>query len=260
MKEYMAKFGLAGLLFIAAGAQAASINYGDFDGSTVMYAQVTETPSPGTNALYGAPTISGNTLDFDPSGFAATSSGGGAPSITDGQLQFDIYAHSGAVVQNLQFAEGGDFTLSGIGTDATFVDVSANFFVDIYEVDGVAIDEVSYSLAMTFSPNADGTFQLVTDGGGGPVYNGIWDGSVDIDLLGILDDNSIGYLFGVTKLSVSLDNTLVAGSEANTSSEIRKKEFEGFSITAEGIPEPSSILLMGTSVFGLLIIKRRLSM
>jgi hypothetical protein len=73
---------------------SAPINYGNFMGNTVMYTQVTEdTNSPGDSPpLFGAPTVSGNSLDFNPVGFDANSTGGSGPDITDGQLLFGIMA------------------------------------------------------------------------------------------------------------------------------------------------------------------------
>jgi len=259
MSTGMLKSVLVLVAFSAISAQA-GINYGDFAGSTVSYIQVTEdsVSDPGLLPLYGAPTISGNTLDFDPNGFGASAAGAGGVDVTDGNLTFDIYAQSGSIVESLKFCEAGDFTLAGLGTDATLVDITATFFVEVYEVDGIGIDKVSTNVTMTFTPNADGTFALGTDGGGGPLYQGIWTGCVEIDVTSLLDESNIDYIFGATKVSVDLDNTLVALSEAGTQAFIAKKDFSGFSVTV--IPEPNSIFLISMSLSGLVFIKRRLSM
>ncbi len=70
---------LAAIAFSVAqtSVQAAAINYGDFSGSTVMYLGVTEKANSPVNAepLFNAPTIVGDELDFNPSGFSAQSSG-----------------------------------------------------------------------------------------------------------------------------------------------------------------------------------------
>jgi hypothetical protein len=259
MTKRILKSGLVLAVFGVLSVEA-QINYGDFAGDDVTYIQVTEDSNsdPGLLPLYGAPTISGNTLDFDPNGFGASASGAGGVDITDGNLTMDIHAQPGSIIDTLKFCEAGDFTLAGLGTDGTLVDITATFFVEIFEVDGLGVDPIKSTNTMTFSPNADGTFALGTDGGGGPLYQGIWDGCVEVDLLGLLDDNNYDYLFGATKASVNLDNTLVALSENGTSAFIAKKDFSGFSITT--IPEPNSIFLMSISVIGIVTIKRRLSM
>ena len=104
---------------------------------------------------------------------------------------------------------------------------------------------------MTFSPNADGTLQLITDGGGGfGAYQGKWNGSIYIDLFGILAENSVSYKSGATRANVNLVNILTAGSEASTTSLILKDETTTLSITSNVIPEPASLLLMvGTTSF-----------
>ena len=84
------------------------------------------------------------TIDFDPNGFA-TSSAGAIPDITDGNLTFDIYAQAGSFIEAVQFSEAGGFTLLGLGTD--------NTFVDLYEVDEIGIDTVSSTASMTFNAN-----------------------------------------------------------------------------------------------------------
>ena len=249
---------LAGIILLlgVAGAAAAPINYGDFDGTTVMYLDVTETAHSvdDTPPLYGAPGIFGNTLDFNPVGFSASSSDGGVD-ITDGNLAMRIHAHAGSYIEKLMFSEGGDFTMAGFGTDATVVDVTANFFIDVYEVDGLAIDVVSTNVSMTFSPNVEGTFRLETDGGGGPLFTGVWSGSLMLDVDALLDSAGIEYAFGATKAAINLDNTLVAVSEDGTQSLIAKKDFKGFSITV--VPEPSTLLLGLLGAVGLLRMRRR---
>lgn len=224
-------------------------NYGDFTGSHVTYVNVREsanTPDDST-PLFGAPTISGNTLDFDPVGFSAAATGGGVD-ITDGNLSFDIFSHAGRGIDAVQFSEAGDFRLIGLGTDLTQVDVSATFFVEIYEVDGVLIDPKKKAVEMSFSPNADGTFSLLSDGGGSANVQGNWSGSVNVDLNALLDSSGIDYEYGATKVSINLDNTLVAISEQGTYAYIAKKDFSALSVTV--IPEPAtfSMLAIGSAL------------
>lgn len=250
MKKYIMKSGVAVLvLFAAVSIQAASINYGDFVGSTVTYQQVTESSLTDPVPLYGAPTVAGNSLDFNPVGFGATSNGGGVD-LTDGQLVMDIQAHAGQNITQINFNELGTFDLIGSGTSNSYVQVSAFFVIEIKEVNGVGITPVQDEFWMTFSPDADGKYELPSNSGSGQA----WSGSISIDINDMLITN--GLAANATKVSVNLDNKLVAQSESGSFTYIDKKDFDGFSITV--IPEPSSIFLMGFGVFGLVVLKRRL--
>jgi len=253
MKNPLAKATLslaAASLLMVPTLGLASINYGDYVASTVDFMQVTEAAvSAGdTEPLYGAPYVTGNTLNFDPVGFFAASANG-LPDITDGNLALGVWSHANNWIDSIEFEEEGDFTLLGLGTDNTFVDVTASFRVDILEIDNdplALVNAISATVFMTFTPNGDGTFQLFTDGGGGPLYQGDWLGKVDINLDAILDDAILNgqldaYEHGVSKVSLDIDNILTALSEANTSSSITKKDFKGFAITI--IPEPTTAAL-----------------
>lgn len=232
------------LAAVAAGSQSASaqINYGNYAGLTVVYENVTE--SSGTDPIpqFGAPTVFVNTLDFNPVGFTAFSSGGGAPDITDGQLNFAIRANTGYVIPFVNFSERGDFILGGTGTAATYVDVSALFTIDIVEVDGVTISPLSFSASMLFSPTAGGTFTLPGYPGPG---SSLWSGALSIDVNSILTANNIPFVAGATKILFALDNTLIATSETGSSSFISKKDFKGLGITVFDpvVPEPSTLAL-----------------
>lgn len=231
--------------FLVAGAHASTINYGDFAGTTVTYEQVTETAlSPGdTVPLFGAPTISGDTLDFNPDNFVASASGAGGTDQTDGKLDFGINAISGSYIPEITLSEAGDYTLGGFANDA-FASVTATIFVDVFEVDGAPIDTISGIFSMTFTPS-DGDFQLsspIDNPGGSPGIGGSWSGSVSANINQILIDNSVGYVNGATKVGVVVDNTLLALSQEGTTAEIRKKDFKGFSITV--IPEPATSGMM----------------
>src|SRR5688500_6971597 len=78
------------LVFISQPSVGAQINYGSHMGTHVTYVNVTEDsgedePLP----LFGAPTVTGNSIDFNPVGFDAASSDGGSD-ITDSNLVFMV--------------------------------------------------------------------------------------------------------------------------------------------------------------------------
>ena len=75
---------------------SAQINYGSHMGTHVTYVNVTEDsgadePLP----LFGPPTVTGNSIDFNPTGFDATSSDVDSD-ITDSNLVFMVTAKSGS--------------------------------------------------------------------------------------------------------------------------------------------------------------------
>ncbi len=226
-------------------ASAAPINYGDFIGTTVDFLQVTEdsTTDPLPPALYGTPTVSGDSLDFNPISFNASATGTGGTDTTDGILTMMMLAHPGQFIDTIQFDEAGDFTLAGLAGNAS-VSVTANFTVDILEVDGAAIAPINIITAMTFTPS-NGDFDLINDGPG-PLVNGTWAGMLMVDINQSLIDNNIPFINGATKLSISFDNTLTATSEDGTSAFISKKDVGGVGITV--IPEPATLglLIAGT--------------
>ena len=76
-----------------------------------------------------------------------------------------VLAKQGFGISNINFAEAGITTLAGIGTDNTYTDVSATGRVDIQEVDGVPDQYDFDSVNLTFAPNGNGTFRLVSDAG-----------------------------------------------------------------------------------------------
>lgn len=231
------------VLVLSAAVSAAPINYGSFMGNTVTYVDVTEDSNSGDALpLFGSPTVSGDSLDFDPVGFNAHATGAAGVDITDGNLSFMVVAKPLQVIQNVQLSEAGDTTLAGFGTDATFTSVTATGVLNINEVDGVGIGAISEPITLTFTPSG-GTYGLLTAGGGGPLFNSFWSGSWSRDIEQALIDHNVPYIFGATKISINIDNTLTALSQLGTSSLIAKKDFGGLSVTVN-VPEPASLVLV----------------
>lgn len=251
------------LLLLQSGISTATpINRGTFMGTTVTYVDVIEdsVTDPGLvvagplGGLFGVPTIAGDALDFNPKNFAATASGGSVDQ-TDGNLQFMVVAKPGNAIGSIAFTERGDTALSGLSGEA-FTSVTNQIFVEINEVNGLPVDINLPATAMTFTPSG-GTYLLSVDGMGNPSYTTDWLGNAFIDIGPFLPVGSFA-----TKVSVSLDNRLIALSQAGTTAFIQKKDFDGVTITVEtnDIPEPATWLLTLVALSGCGVTRsRRLS-
>jgi len=251
----VAALGVAAL-FSAASSHAAPIVYGDLMGNTVTFQNIREAANSAGDAgpLFGAPSVSGDSLDFDPVGFSASVIGPGVD-ITDGNLAFGVKAKAGNAINNILFQELGDTTLAGFGTDTTFSSVTMHGVLNITEVDFAGINTITIPIAITNFGPSGGTYGLGTDGGGGPTFSSGWSGSLFVDLTtanptvaAALASQGISPSLGVTKISVNFNNTLVAIGQTGTSALIAKKD-NGIIITTN-IPEPTSCLM---AVFGLAI-------
>lgn len=244
---------------------SAPINYGSFMGTDVTYVDVTEASATDPVPLFGPPTVNGNSIDFNPVGFAANASGAGDSDITDGQLTFMVTAKPEKRILNISLSEAGDTTLAGIvplNSTGTVTAVTASGVLNISEVDFAGINVISVPFVMTFNPSG-GSYFLGTDGAGGPFFHTQWAGGVTLNLVPILAANGhpIPPAGGATKITLNLDNTLVAVSENGTTALIAKKDFGGLSITVNKpgepvIPEPTTTVLAGLGLLGLLVGRR----
>jgi hypothetical protein len=235
------------------------INYGSHVGTTVDYINVTEDTTTGdTLPLFGAPIFSADSIDFNPVGFDAAASGTGDSDTTGARLTFMIMSHAGKAITNINFSEAGDTTLGGLGNDSTSTGVTANGTLTVNAVDGVTlVNPLVRNIALTFTPSG-GTYGLLSDGGGGPIFHTPWTGSLLVNIGQILTQAGIPFSFGASKVSIDLVNTLTAASQFGTASVISKKDFGGISITVN-IPEPASALLACSAFIGSLglLLRRR---
>jgi hypothetical protein len=260
------------LCVIPSTSSAVPINYGSFMGTTVSYEMVREDSNSGdVPPLFGPPTTVGpvtpgfpavpcvmcgipnDSLDFNPVGFGASTTNGGVD-ITDGNLAFMVRAKPNQSIANLTIEEFGDVTLAGIaalGSQTTFASVSTSVFIDIVEINGIGINPIKLQKSLSFSPSG-GTYGLGTDGGGGPIYSDLWNGSLLVNFVQELADLNIPGV--VTKINVNLDNTLVAISQTGTTALIAKKDHI---IIKTNIPEPTSCVLAMLSLVAGLAVSRR---
>lgn len=121
------------VLSIGAYSQADEINYGDFEGTTVTYIDVTES-SLEELPLYGMPNIVGNNLNMPGTGFTSQSQDGQVDFL-DGRLTFMVEADPGTTFSQIVIEEFGAFFTFGESSIST---VNAVAFVQTLEGDVVA--------------------------------------------------------------------------------------------------------------------------
>jgi len=241
--------GLAAALSITAFSSTAAINYGDFSDTppgAVMYLDVTESSFSNALPLFGPPDITGDQLDFDPSAFGVSSSGG-ASGLADGQLNFRISTIPGAGLTGFSLIESGDFSFSGINpTPGSFVSASGGATVTILEIDGVALpNPINFFASNSFVTDFPTT--------GGAPSTGLlpWSLVTNVDLT-----NALGqFESGATLIEVAINNQLATGSTSGNQAAIAKKDFRVVATGNLDVPEPTSLALMGLG--GLLLARRR---
>lgn len=222
-------------LFATSASQAASINYGSSPliPPGVSFLNVTESSVGDPVPLYGAPSyfITGMTFTPTPT-FAASSAGGGAD-LTDGQLNFTIATAGGLGITDVNLAEGGVYSLTGIGTANTQTQAGASLKVTVTEINGVGIAPILLPSSL-----ASVSFNLVANPGAAQA----WGLGVSVDVAAALGVNQ-----RATRVDVVIDNALLAVSEPGSNASIAKTSF-GIDID---VPEPTTGAMAVLALCGL---------
>lgn len=253
--SWIAVLVISTVAFLSTGANAASINYGNFPaGPGVTFIAVTESSGTDTIPLFGPPDPFLIGLDFDPTSFVSSANNGGAD-ITDGQLNSTIQglvvdSNNHVAINTINIFESGDFTLAGTGTSTTQVTAAASISAKITEVDGVTLAN-----PVTTFANASVTFNLAANPGAVQP----WSIGLSIDLNAFLSSESVPYSNGATRVEIAVDDTLLSISQPSTIAHITKKEFViDLETSTEGvIPEPGTAALAMVVLSGLTLRRKR---
>jgi hypothetical protein len=230
------------LLGFAGTAMAAS--YGDFmdPTGTVSYLNVQD-----VNGLFGAPSVSLNSLDFTPINYEARCSQCPTGATTTDILTLDIQSINGQQISEVALSEGLDYSLLSFDA-AGFASalVTASIFIDVLEINGASVNGINASSTITFAPPNVSVF-------GVGILSGIMTGTQSIDIQQVI--LGAGAFGEATRVRVSLDNTLQvfhdgSGGEAR----IRKRDTDFVSLTINGglpTPEPTTAVLLLGGLAGL---------
>ncbi len=244
---------IVGVMGMVAGtALATPINYGTLNGTQVQFQNVTEdttTESPSV-ALFGAPTVVGNSMIFNPTAFAAVagvgSPTGGPIDNTDGTLVTTIAGINGGTIDQLVLSEAGDYTLFGAPGDFAQILVQASVFIRVIEIDGATVSPISVFQETLFAGPL-GFNQALP---GGATALSVWSGSKTFDIAAALANLSIPG--NATKITFSMNNSLSAMAFGNSFAKVQKKE-QG--VVIDIIPTPGTLALI--SLGGLVATRRR---
>ena len=233
------------LLLLGFASTANAGFYGNFMGTSVEFIDVQD-----QNSLFGAPTVSADSLDFSPIAFEADCSLDPGcpptPTTVDDTLTITIQANNGFFIDDILLTEAGDTTLqSFVGAFAATV-VTATVFVDIFQIDGLNVNNINGNAMMVFTQS--GQYESNDEGYG----THIWTGSLLIDLDQIIFD--AGETGKATRVQLNLDNTLTAFGASGATARIEKKDIDGLAIAI--VPEPGTALLLGLGLTALASARR----
>ncbi len=233
---------------VVASSKAAVITYAPptINGTTVTWPAVSENSITNPVPLYGAPSAAGDTLRFRNLTFGANSTNG-VPGVdfVDGQLNFIVQAKPGQFIQSLQWSEFGDYFVfdvpGGPIANAFAKASSGGLLITVLEVNNNPVASPLITVPLTFNPFG-GNFQA-----GLVPASGAWTGDAFANIAGLYGSNQI------TRISVSINNQLLASSDPGAVASISKK---GVDIVINTIPEPSAAFIVVGAFAGALLRRR----
>ncbi len=189
--------------------------------------------------LFGAPSLSGDTIFFTPVTFAATSSNGAGTQLTNSTINLRLVAKPGFSFGQIQLLERGDYTLNGAGSS-----VNAGGQLSAFDIN----DPI----------NAFGS-QFITVSGATPLT--INDALFHPWRAGANLDVSSDPFSQPRELNVTLENVLTATTQPNVSPSLAfiEKKFAGAPISLQvlAVPLPAALWLFGSGLLVLVPLLRR---
>jgi hypothetical protein len=235
------------------------INYADVTGTNVKYTNISEQPTRSTfpgpdNPLpkFNQPT-GGDSLSFALDSFYAHSPFGGTADMCDSNFQTTISTKSSTTgISSVSFTDFGDYRLLRSTTTSNPIDfVNATGYLTVTEVNGLNITPFVITSQFNYQYQLTGTNLTTT-----PQLLVPWTGSLNFNVSQAL--TSHGYQAGssATKAILSLDNSLVAMSDANSDAYIRKMS-ASLTTSTVVVPEPSALILLSMGLLGLGMYSRK---
>jgi hypothetical protein len=180
--------------------------------------------------LFGPASLSGDTLYFTPVDFSAKSVNGEGYALTNETMNIQVTSLSGQAFSGIDLIERGDYLLLGGGSS---VDVTGQ--VRVFDVANPMTD-------LTGSITPDGPMNQT----GTPTHD--WTATASVDLSSWTDAQT---------LNVTVDNLLLASTNANASVAFIEKKFVGLTVTPIPEAQTSAMMLAGLGLVGWQIRRRR---
>lgn len=224
---------------ILLGAQAQAVPV------TVMGTTVSFTFDSALAGLFGAPSVSGDSLYFTPSSFKAQSSSGAGFAVTSQTFNVAVSANAGHQITGATLTESGDyFNINTNFAGNEGVAVGGQFILrDLDSPFAAPVSTNIVALAPLTATTTLATFGTANWAAGASVNVPLGWGGQD------------GIVEGV---NLTLQNILVASSLNAASSAFIEKKFAGIEIVTTPVPEPANyaMFLAGLGILGYLARRR----
>lgn len=222
----------AAVMMTAGTAWATPISYGNRSGTTVDFLNITEDSGTDPLPLYdgrpGGPTVTGDTLEFQPTANFSSGSPDGMSTgdTTDGLLRLVIQAHQGFKIDTITLGEFGDFSLLAV-TGASSAATATGTLFGTDNVSG-SQRQVTFTAVRSNGPLVFAPFELTGPG----ADSGAW-----------IAVATLSYTRNVvTRVEIELNNTLQTVVTPGASAFIAKKGV-GIGVTTSVVPEPGTLAL-----------------
>ncbi|MBY0399774.1 hypothetical protein K2X89_05730, partial [Myxococcota bacterium] len=192
---------LASAVWAGLSHDALAASYGSFTDptGTVSYLNVSD-----VNGLFGAPSVSLDSLDFTPTTFQASCTQ--CVATTSDTLTLDIATVSGKRIDTIEITEGLDYALQSFDPSGlASVSVIATLTIGVIELGGVPVSGISQNVLVNFTPSGNPT---IVGFGINPPNSVILGTSGAIDIDAIIA--GAGFSGNATRLNVRFGNVLTA--------------------------------------------------